>query len=98
TDTSTLSLHDALPICEPQPLEVGVVVTESRIVGVGVDAVGVRMPDLHGSTLDPLSVGSHHRAAQLQHLTGGGFAVPVDDQVGVRSEEHTSELQSRANL
>src|SRR2546429_9317297 len=63
TEIYTLSLHDALPICD-------------------------------------VAVGHHHVARQLAHLHALGRALQLGHEVeaGQRSEEHTSELQSRLHL
>src|SRR5687767_7217640 len=92
TAISTLSLHDALPICAAQ-----------RLLGVDVGAA----IDQHRHRLDVAGSRRRHQrcAAQRQFLVGigssrqqcanhGGVAVDARQ----RSEEHTSELQSLAYL
>src|SRR5205823_14665327 len=79
---STLSLHDALPICAapgPRP---------TRIArGVGI----LLLPCHRG--LRPRPEGIHESQTQSSQ-----WSVSRRDNVGNRSEEHTSELQSLAYL
>src|SRR5690606_40254648 len=76
TEISTLSLHDALPICETGRE------LERREAGtLGVVLVRDRRAE------------ERHRAVARVLIDGALEAVH-----GVRSEEHTSELQSRENL
>src|SRR5207247_5331127 len=75
-DTSTLSLHDALPICS-----------------------GIRRPATVGELLRPVGdrlsyVGPAAEAEARVHGTGGFEGRSGES----RSEEHTSELQSRVDL
>src|SRR5207302_10212850 len=86
TALSTLSLHDALPICPRSVHVLHVVRSSSRA------AARRRGARLHGSHADPEG---RHPAG----LRGTGRAGLRDDrQRQDRSEEHTSELQSRENL
>src|SRR5206468_10435926 len=86
--TSTLSLHDALPICQDaSPLRrmPGVRVFRPEPHAAGVD-------ERHKSETD----GKHrceHRRAEIRSQ----LRVAVKRRVA-RSEEHTSELQSRSDL
>src|SRR5205085_10537625 len=65
TEIYTLSLHDALPIYQPDDVE------------------SVR----------------RHRVAHVGHVHARQRSDPADrDGHGIRSEEHTSELQSQSNL
>src|SRR5690606_39861642 len=89
-DLSTRSLHDALPICPDDPeLVLGAHPGEDRdgpdllLQGLVVD--GLQLP-----ARDDLRLLA--RIDQLQALGDGGRGD------GMRSEEHTSELQSRENL
>src|SRR5437660_4010135 len=86
TESSPLSLHDALPICYGPQLEVVGIAYEgsgtTQEQAVRVNAVGQRL-------------GVNYR--QLL----GGTNCPVQSQFAIaayRSEEHTSELQSRGHL
>src|SRR5690606_41740903 len=91
TEISTLSLHDALPICfardgrspalEFSPGRDAVIVRVSRTIRIQIAEVGL-LPGIR----QPVIVGIHLEA-------GGQIHRPVH-----RSEEHTSELQSRENL
>src|SRR5439155_21834438 len=74
TEIYTLSLHDALPICEPEP--------------AARRAVRHLQSRLH-AVRDAHRVGALHRA----HGPGRDGAPAAR-----RSEEHTSELQSRGHL
>src|SRR5690606_42006578 len=93
---STLSLRDALPIC------LGHAVYCARPV-VGNEPFAVLLPDV--------LVEQRGTENDLQQMTrrfvetGGHVQILVEpvpeelvSQYGVRSEEHTSELQSRENL
>src|SRR5690606_40399951 len=83
-ELSTLSLHDALPICQRR------VEAHGRLLGRQVD----RRRD-HARHL--LQLALHALDAR-----GAEHALDIERQLekvpGVRSEEHTSELQSRENL
>src|SRR3712207_8302527 len=86
TEIYTLSLHDALPICDVQRLRVG-----------GTQFAFELLADPHRQTrgllvVSPRGKEAHHVDDELP----GPVLVAADD-VG-RSEEHTSELQSRQYL
>src|SRR5206468_9283251 len=92
----TLSLHDALPIYRDD-------------VAVGVLEPGGVTPALVGhDSVDGLEIAEvvvlelHAAVPQPLHLGGHVADEPVHDRVlrraGGRSEEHTSELQSRSDL
>src|SRR2546426_5316395 len=84
TEIYTLSLHDALPICA-LPDEVVQLVHEQDHVRVG--------RQLAHQAPDPLLVlPAERRAGEQRHM------VERDDASVLRSEEHTSELQSPCNL
>src|SRR5690606_41894208 len=85
TESYTLSLHDALPICEVAHVDLrvpeGVLEDVERVVvGAGPEALGLVVPGDGPGDVDRL----------LQRVD---LHVEAD-----RSEEHTSELQSRENL
>src|SRR5690606_41366815 len=95
--TSTLSLHDALPIWRDEGA-LGVTVHEREDLGAGLptgvfaghadEALAGCVP---GDDLSP-RIQRQHRRAALRH---GSETLVLG---GLRSEEHTSELQSRENL
>src|SRR5699024_12725348 len=77
TDTSTLSLHDALPISDPGPFE---------------------LTPLEETVGDPVTVSLSLEPGAVR--TGGtvGLSFDATELANPRSEEHTSELQSRFDL
>src|SRR5690606_41948519 len=81
-DLYTLSLHDALPIYDDA-------------LGAGVLHRAVQRGRRDRVDDDRLGAGLHHRVDLLDLLLGVGAG---DLDLQVRSEEHTSELQSRENL
>src|SRR5690606_39536805 len=84
--TYTLSLHDALPICEDR---LGQVL-------VGIDVQG---QETRGGDQIPRGGARIDEADALAGVVfDAGDVVTVDAGEAVRSEEHTSELQSRENL
>src|SRR5206468_5974032 len=95
TPTSTLSLHDALPISRRAPGPSGRPRRRDRIVAHRVAAPG----RLQRGSLEPRAAAVS--AATLPALARGvppGAAKRAGLGRGVRSEEHTSELQSRSDL
>src|SRR5690606_39292095 len=84
TQVSTLSLHDALPIFRRAHHRVDV----RPLVVVGVPRVLRHLEEL---------VGELEHVVRVAALGRGVLPVPGGD-AGGRSEEHTSELQSRENL
>src|SRR5690606_41814353 len=87
TEIYTLSLHDALPIwLEHVELEIALAggKADCRII-----AHHLRHHHGHGFRLGRIDLARHDRAARLVFRNG---------QLAQRSEEHTSELQSRENL
>src|SRR5262249_57033218 len=82
TDLSTLSLHDALPICHVQPLVEGPIV--DRAVAEERDRDAARLQQLEAVA----------RPRGLEDARPDDAAGPHQ----ARSEEHTSELQSLTNL
>src|SRR5205807_5607712 len=88
TEISTLSLHDALPI----------LVAGLTLAGDGLRQAGALALVLHqvgpGRVEVDAAAGTHHLGVAHQRRRRRG----VGDAAGVRSEEHTSELQSPCNL
>src|SRR5206468_12426973 len=89
-DTATLSLHDALPISEGaiadiRPVDVLDHGNPRTVTGADILIIGNAPPRL----LLGRECGLHHRA--------DGHRARISDH-GRRSEEHTSELQSRSDL
>src|SRR5690606_41794211 len=89
TETDPLSLHDALPICSKRfgepGLEGAVVVTDAQ-TGEVQALVGGRDPRYRG----------FNRALDAARPVGSLLKPAI--YLTARSEEHTSELQSRENL
>src|SRR5690606_40442844 len=83
----TLSLHDALPI-----YEAGLSAKERRPVRCGRGADGILRPVRRARRRR--AAGGHHRARR----PGASVDALLDEPAVQRSEEHTSELQSRENL
>src|SRR5207244_8049081 len=84
TDTHTLSLHDALPICDDTGIQAGELRRPDLLPGrrIGdVEAVA-QIEDAHFHPFRPQQL--HDRGA--------------DARCAARSEEHTSELQSPDHL
>src|SRR5690606_41030118 len=87
--TRTLSLHDALPISLP---------VYARLAAAGLGGVASVIPT------DERCVPHGHPACNLSALRAALaadrnlVATPLTRDDGDRSEEHTSELQSRENL
>src|SRR5690606_39401399 len=90
-DTYTLSLHDALPISSrPVASRCGLVVAAiARIDDHGARIVLVQHIVHPGESVDIPMI----ELPQIAGVNGGGKV-----SGGGRSEEHTSELQSRENL
>src|SRR5690606_42096943 len=95
-ELSTLSLHDALPICAGQD--------QAEAVPVGGDAahgpVRERRNEDPGAGYSLEHAAESHRSRWIEKALG---LTVVSHQARVlgehlRSEEHTSELQSRENL
>src|SRR5206468_12479750 len=94
---SPLSLHDALPIFHRFPS--GPLVMSKGLVSPGVAGSVYSVTFPAGVTFPTLSVSVNHRSpsgpaaiAPAPSLTGYSLTAPL------RSEEHTSELQSRSDL
>src|SRR5690606_41289533 len=88
TDVSSLSLHDALPIStsEPAPEPKGPVYTLEDGTKVEIDPEAETLPKKVRKDL-----------AKRAGATASGDSVSAYANF-IRSEEHTSELQSRENL
>src|SRR5690606_41880104 len=83
--TCTLSLHDALPIFDAHRFSAGIAeLPQRRFV------IGPVFPDLHDEFEENLA------PEEFFHAPPGLASDRL--QLGTRSEEHTSELQSRENL
>src|SRR5690606_41468122 len=86
--TPPLSLHDALPICADSELRsAGRALRGALLAGPGAERDGAAK-QLQG----------HFRELQALGSDVGKFFRNADNQARIRSEEHTSELQSRENL
>src|SRR5690554_7642488 len=83
TEIYTLSLHDALPICGERCMAFG-----------SVDATGRQ------TCIDPRN--PQHMVFQYTRMVMAALLLQPEPQriliIGLRSEEHTSELQSRPHL
>src|SRR5206468_12479703 len=88
----TLSLHDALPIWQGLRLTVDEVVHHDEVLG----AVRADIGDC--CVQRGLAAGDQHPGDDrgVEHRTDEGE--PLSAEMGRRSEEHTSELQSRSDL
>src|SRR5690606_41849771 len=91
----TLALHDALPILTADTVvharhAGGVVLAGERALGAA-QAADVKL--LRGELLAP----GVERFFDLVHCGSGKHQHPMEN-ASIRSEEHTSELQSRENL
>src|SRR5690349_22893187 len=86
--TRTLSLHDALPIS-------GDITTDEELPNMGDVPLGV-LTVFHYSAAADRPANKAFLAAW--HKEYGANSVPRVMSVGARSEEHTSELQSRREL
>src|SRR3712207_8571704 len=62
----------------------------------GVDLL--ELPEERLTVLDPLEVGDGDAAGVAEDVRDDGDPLRLEDLVGLRSEEHTSELQSRQYL
>src|SRR5690606_42039122 len=83
TEIYTLSLHDALPICETYRYNVAHHDDCSSVICADVKDVNIK-------SLEPIDIFAYG-------FPCNDFSV-VGERKGFRSEEHTSELQSRENL
>src|SRR5690606_41920765 len=85
------SLHDALPICFLQLL--------AQLVGLGLQVdVRQHLADRLGADAGGEGVRAEIVLRVEEFLFAQQLAVGKLGQAGLRSEEHTSELQSRENL
>src|SRR5206468_5813139 len=96
--TNTLSLHDALPIFSfISTVEFDVAATGLPTVRIAEATIpaGVSTVDL---TLDNQDIAAYVKADSFSITTKGTGHSPVHDTtIEARSEEHTSELQSRSD-
>src|SRR5690606_39528629 len=98
TAMSTLSLHDALPICI-QAASMGN--SKLRWERNATTNVGVDYTLFHSRIFG--SIEAYHRTSKDLLLSkpivwAAGYSEITENLGEVRSEEHTSELQSRENL
>src|SRR5690606_41975706 len=84
----TLSLHDALPIF------FGVDITTAFAYG----QFNLQVNGIFHVEDDQVRIQHGKVARKLGDITGGQLVLTVDQDEYLRSEEHTSELQSRENL
>src|SRR5205807_9748037 len=91
--TYTLSLHDALPIYQRAA---GFLDDLGGAHRLGVDQS--RLADLGGLRHVRMLPEVTHHAAEHTALMAAGLFRPILCDSGLRSEEHTSELQSPCNL
>src|SRR5204862_7998076 len=91
SSTSTLSLHDALPIFEPAPNRYALQAAHDALADLS-GALNTTASSFLKIARDFMLLGSGPRAgfAELQ--------LPANEPGSSRSEEHTSELQSRRDL
>src|SRR5690606_39409166 len=92
---STLSLHDALPISSRAEPPIAIKHLQSNHEGVLIDAIQADGPAALGLIINPGAL-THSSIALRDAVSGVG--VPTVEVHISRSEEHTSELQSRENL
>src|SRR5690606_39393691 len=97
-DTAPISLHDALPIFRLDA-HLERLYRSARMIGLRVP---YDFDELHEATVMTV-VANGHASCHIRHLVyrghGGMGLLARDCPVSVtRSEEHTSELQSRENL
>src|SRR5690606_40321570 len=85
----TLPLHDALPLCELWAVQRAAYVDEAQIYG---DPFVLPLTESRGQLLRAVDGG----AVLLKAVCGGRIVGGARGKA--RSEEHTSELQSRENL
>src|SRR5690606_42009845 len=89
TDTYTLSLHDALPILYTLTADNTVKQQAVEVTGKSGNNYIVK---------SGVSVNDRIVLSGLDKLSDGMEIKPLNVPTGARSEEHTSELQSRENL
>src|SRR5690606_41863665 len=91
TEIYTLSLHDALPISTSSTESESVIEIQRALIPESGRLV-LPLPSLGGVTAGLV--------AQVRRVDGGSDWLSTDNraQLLLRSEEHTSELQSRENL
>src|SRR5690606_41662417 len=91
-----LSLHDALPILPETYLAAEeLLVLAQRRLRLVANLQPARSPGLAEQTAQ---AAVHHSQTQFQQLSPIDVLAQVEAVTQLRSEEHTSELQSRENL
>src|SRR5207247_7507134 len=93
---STLSLHDALPICFAhfRPGSRAASSSASRPLGMSKATISSATDQLTGDALRHMWIRERRGSDGHERSSGGEVLAGV----GGRSEEHTSELQSRVDL
>src|SRR5207253_10045579 len=90
-----LSLHDALPIFDVGQRSIVTGLDHDRLAGMGVEQfTRTLVARKCGNVLEEGS-GPEHRVAAMFPRRGHADGAALS---GIRSEEHTSELQSRGHL
>src|SRR5690606_39763564 len=95
TENYTLSLHDALPICLEKQIEINAMHYSEQLVQQLNSRLDAYFEDLERSSL-PVIV--HPLVQQLMEISIEKEEYQYFHLSERRSEEHTSELQSRENL
>src|SRR5207253_10649560 len=95
TDTYTLSLHDALPICVLEAM--GLQLDESALTGESFPVEKRTEPSAPDAALRARS-SALFQGTHVVSGTGTAVVVATSGKTELRSEEHTSELQSRGHL
>src|SRR5207253_11189503 len=83
---SCLSLHDALPI------------SILLALSLGAHAQSGNSSSIAGTVVDPSGAVVTNATVEVRNPVSGFSLLPRMDQLRCRSEEHTSELQSRGHL
>src|SRR5204863_7567663 len=94
TEIYTLSLHDALPICITISQTNGRIFSDLTNLELNDDSSSESHPNEYNDDTNVLLYGLN----KVQELISKQFQSAEDLDEPVRSEEHTSELQSRRDL